>query len=35
LVAREQTGLRVTSIDPTCIEELKEDKAEEHHFVEA
>jgi hypothetical protein len=23
------------SIDPMCIEESKEDKVEEHHFVEA
>ncbi len=33
--ARKQTGLGVTSIDPMCIEESKEDKVEEHHFVEA
>jgi len=35
LVAIEQTRLRATSIDPMCIEELKEDKIEERHFVEA
>jgi hypothetical protein len=33
--AREQTGPRATSIDLVCIEESKEDKVEEHHFVEA
>jgi hypothetical protein len=33
--AKVQTRPQVTSIDPMCIEESKEDKAKEHHFVEA
>ncbi len=32
---RKWIGPRATSIDPVCIEESKEDKAEEHDFVEA
>jgi hypothetical protein len=33
--AREHIGLGITSIDLVCIGEWKEDKVEEHHFVEA
>jgi len=33
--AKEQTKPGAILIDPVCIEELEEDKVEEHHFVEA
>jgi hypothetical protein len=33
--AKEQIGLGPTLINLVCIEELKEDEVEEHHFVEA
>jgi hypothetical protein len=33
--AKKQTRLGATSIDLVCIEKLKEDEIEEHHFVEA